>query len=235
MTLAEEIAERILQAIVEGRLAPGQALPPEPQLAAEHGASRLTIREAVQILRSQNVVHIDRGRGTIVDPPSRWTSLSAVMRASAHAGLDEVEVAERLLEARRMIEIGAVELAAVRRTDGDLAALDAAIERMASAAGEDDLEAVVAADLDFHRGVLVASGNPFVPLLFDSFDDALVAARRRTSAVAEFREHGLAFHRRILAALRDGDVASAREAMVAHLSQTEDDLRVALRDRPPAT
>ncbi|TDC46337.1 FadR family transcriptional regulator [Jiangella ureilytica] len=225
MTMAEDIAELVLQSIVDGALPPGATLPPEADLAEKFGASRLTVREAVRILRTQNVVRINRGRGTQVNPTEDWTSLDAVMRVSAGGLGSTAFVAARLLEARRMIEVGAVQLAADRRTDADLAELEATIARMREAGERDDLEAVVDADLRFHAVVMRASGNPFVPLLFDSIGPLLVQTRRQTSSVPGIRRAALRHHQAILGALRHGDAHEARLAMERHLSQMDDDLR----------
>jgi len=221
MTLAETVADQLLQDVIEGRLVPHGPLPTEPELAARFDVSRLTVREAVRILRAQNVVRIRRGLGTEINPPERWTSLDAVVRASAGGAGGDASVARRLLEARRMIEVGAVQLAAERRTDADVADLRASIADMAAASDADDVDAVVEADIRFHQVVLRASQNVFVPMLFESFGPLLVTIRRRTSSVPEVRASALHHHEQILDAVLRGDPDAARLAMEAHLSPRE--------------
>jgi GntR family transcriptional repressor for pyruvate dehydrogenase complex len=63
-SLADDLAEQLLQGIIDGRHRPGAPLPPEADIAGEAGVSRLTVREAVKTLRAKNVVRIERGRGT---------------------------------------------------------------------------------------------------------------------------------------------------------------------------
>ncbi|MBF8190222.1 FadR family transcriptional regulator [Nonomuraea sp. K274] len=225
MTLAESIAERLFQEIIEGRLSPSRPLPPEGELASCYTVSRLTIREAIRILRTQNVVRIRRGRGTEVNPPEEWTSLEAVVRASATPSSNLGLVPERLLEARRMIEIGAVQLAAERRSDDDLVQLGVQLEEMRAASADGDVTRFVDADIRFHDVIMHASGNVFVPLLFGPFGPLLIEARRQTSAVPEIQRNAIEQHGKIISALTAGDSEMARLAMEAHMQQTQRDLR----------
>ena len=74
MALPEELADMLLESIVDGQFPIESVLPSEGELALKYGMSRLTVREAVRILRSQNIVTIHRGRGTFINPPQAWTS-----------------------------------------------------------------------------------------------------------------------------------------------------------------
>lgn len=225
MTLADGIAERLFEEIIAGHLTPKEPLPAEGELAATHGVSRLTIREAIRILRTQNVVRIRRGRGTEVNPPEQWTSIEAIVRASAGPTGQGGLVPERLLEARRMIEIGAVQLAAERRTDADLADLAERLEGMKAASTDHDVARFVDNDISFHDVIMRASGNVFVPLLFRTFGPLLIEARRQTSAVPEIQKNAIEQHGNIIRALTAGDPEEARLAMEEHMLQTQRDLR----------
>lgn len=225
MTLAEGIAEQLFEEIIAGHLTPKEPLPAEGELAATHGVSRLTIREAIRILRTQNVVRIRRGRGTEVNPPEEWTSLEAIVRASAGPTGQGGLVPERLLEARRIIEIGAVQLAAERRTDADLADLAERLEGMKAASTDHDVARFVDNDISFHDVIMRASGNVFVPLLFGTFGPLLIEARRQTSAVPEIQKNAIEQHGNIIRALTAGDPEEARVAMEEHMLQTQRDLR----------
>ncbi|WP_433475041.1 FadR/GntR family transcriptional regulator [Spirillospora sp. CA-142024] len=232
MSLSDEIAERLLTAIINGDFPAGSMLPPEGELAERYAASRLTVREAVKVLRAQNVVRIHRGRGTYVNPPDRWTALEPVIRAAAGASRSGGVVSERLIEARRMIEIGAVELAAVRRSKEDLEQLRSLLDDMRDAAAAQDTDLFVSADIAFHDCVMRAAGNAFIPLLFEPFGRLLEEGRRETSAVPAIRENAIAHHALILEALITGDARQARQAMDAHMAQTVDDLRVHVLSAP---
>ncbi|MCT9083857.1 FadR/GntR family transcriptional regulator [Streptomyces fulvoviolaceus] len=223
MSLSEDLAERLLSAIIDGTYPPDAALPPEAELAEQASVSRLTVREAVKQLRAQNVVRVVRGRGTYVNPPDRWTALEPVVRAASRSA--HTSLSEQLIEARRLIENGATELAALRRTESDLAELREHLATMREAADEADTEKFVQADIDFHATVMRATANLFVPLLFEPFGPLLIEGRRETSAVPQIRINAIAHHEEVLAALESGNPDKAREAMNAHMNQTATDYR----------
>jgi GntR family transcriptional repressor for pyruvate dehydrogenase complex len=226
-SLADELTDELLTRIIDGRYPPDSALPPEADLAREAGMSRLTVREAIKTLRAKNVVRVERGRGTYVNPVDQWTALEALVRATVQresaAGR---ALPERLIEARRIVEVGAAELAAARRGDDDVARLEAQLAAMAAADEAGQVDAFVAADLAFHQTVLHAAGNGLIAALLDPLSRLLVPARRQTSQFDDIRRHALAYHGAILEAIRAGDPEEARRAMHDHIEQTQRDLRV---------
>jgi len=230
MALPDEVADRILGEIIRGRFPAESLLPPEGELTSLYAVSRLTVREAVRILRSQNVVEIRRGRGTLVNRPERWTSLDAVVR-SVRAGDSAASVSERLLEARVMVEVGAVRLAAVRRSKEDLAELESCLSEMRSGADAGDVDLFVEADISFHSVIMRASGNVFVPFMFEPFGNLLIETRRETSTVPRIQQHAIAHHESILESLVAGDEDGAHDAMETHMKQTREDLLQYVRNR----
>lgn len=176
MSLPDDLAEQLLGAIIEGTYPPGAALPTEAELAEQFSVSRLTVREAVKVLRAQNVVRVQRGRGTYVNPPAQWTALDPMIRAATRAGR---VVSESLIEARRLLEVGAAELAATKRTEDHLAQLREQLQDMRTADETGDVELFVSADIAFHDTVMQATGNAFIPLMFEPFGRLLVEGRRR--------------------------------------------------------
>ena len=224
MALPEELAELLLQAIVDGQFSIESVLPSEGELALKYGMSRLTVREAVRILRSQHIVAIRRGRGTFINPPQAWTSLAAVVRIEERRS-PSGGVSGRLIEARRIVEIGAAQLAATNRSKEDLESLAASIEEMRLANSSNRVDLFVEADIAFHDVIMHATANMFVPFMFEPFGNLLVEARTETSAIPEIQANAIAMHEAILQALTAGDPRRSRDAMEAHMDQTENDLR----------
>jgi GntR family transcriptional repressor for pyruvate dehydrogenase complex len=225
-SLADNLADHLLQGVIDGRYPADGPLPPEAEIAKEANVSRLTVREAVKTLRAKRIVRIHRGRGTFANPPDRWTDLEALVRAiSTQAPTLAGVVPERLIEARRVIETGAAELAATRRTSDDLERLEGQLDEMVAAADKRDVDAFVAADLAFHQIVLDAAGNAFISALLAPLSRLLVPARRQTSEVEDIRRHAIEHHRAVLDAVRSGDPERARRAMHQHIDQTSRDLR----------
>jgi GntR family transcriptional repressor for pyruvate dehydrogenase complex len=236
-SLGDQIAARLLDEIIDGRYPPGSPLPPEWELAEREGASRLTIREAVRILRQKNVVAVVRGRGTFVQPRQRWSPLDpAVLGALARSPDALVERVQALLEARALVEVGVAELAAARRSDEDLAAMAEAVAAMRDADGDvdGDVDAFAAADLAFHDAVMTAAGNPVIAALFDPITLLLRDTRRQTSRDPVARGHALRAHERILAAIERRDPVQAAGAMRDHLTETGEDFAARRAAQPSA-
>ncbi|MBT1004146.1 FCD domain-containing protein [Paenarthrobacter sp. DKR-5] len=221
-TLVDVVVDKVLEHILSGEIKADDALPPEADIAKDSSVSRLTAREAMKVLKAQNIVYVKRGLGTFVNPPERWTGLEAIMRAASR-GVASDQVALRLLEVRRMVETGAAELAASRHQPADLAAMEQSITAMESAHHSADVEALTAADIAFHDTVLQASGNPFVPALLGQLTTLLYAMRRETSAFPEVQRHAIHHHKLVLAAIASGEPGAARSAMDAHIQQTFED------------
>ena len=221
-TLVDVVVDKVLEHILSGDIKADDALPPEADIAKESGVSRLTAREAMNVLKAQNVVYVKRGRGTFVNPPERWTGLDAIMQAASR-GVASEQVALLLLEVRRMVETGAAELAAVRHTPDDIAAMKQSIHEMQAAYNAGNVEALTVADIAFHDRILRASGNPFVPALLGQLSTLLFAMRRATSAFPDVQRHAIHHHELVLAAIATGEPGTARSAMDAHITQTFED------------
>ncbi|GAA3991836.1 FadR family transcriptional regulator [Thermobifida alba] len=222
-SLADRLADRLLDQVVRGELAVDEALPSEAEIAAQADVSRLTVREAVKVLRTKNIVRVKRGRGTYVNAPDHWTDLELILRmAGRRIGPNTATLG--LFEVRRMLESGAAELCARRRSDADLALLGAHVAEMDKAVTADDASAFARADAAFHETILRSCGNVFVPAMCAPLDRILLRLHARAAGVAQIRLRAQSHHRRILAGISAASPEEAREAMDAHLEQTTEDL-----------
>jgi GntR family transcriptional regulator, transcriptional repressor for pyruvate dehydrogenase complex len=229
--LADQLVEHLVATILRGDHPPDSQLPPEDRLADLFQVSRLTIREAVKVLRLKGVVRVEQGRGTFVNPPARWSPLDPVLlMARINTAEGTHDLATKLTEARRMVEVGVAGMAAERRTAQDLSDLEAALERMRTASDAGDVDAFVAADLDFHQLVMTAAGNEFIAALFEPLLDLLLEVRRAASGDRAGRETAIVAHGRILTALAAGSSTDAREAMGLHMHQTADRIDEVIRE-----
>src|ERR1700736_3260317 len=149
--LARELRERILS----GELTEGTALPAERELVKQTQMSRATVREALRILEVQNLVRVRAGRagGAFVQKPttkSMASSVSMLIRGR------RIKLAD-LMETREALEPFCAELAARKRTEDELAAVDGANKNIPEP--NTDLPAFLQANLDWHVGVAMASHN----------------------------------------------------------------------------
>lgn len=116
-TLAEQVAESIKASILNGELAPGEALPTEPDLSEAFGVSRAVIRDATRMLAAQGLVEAQHGRGVFVTESQVDAFGEALLLALRRSGATvwDVEAFEQLV----FPEVAA--LAAVKATDAELA------------------------------------------------------------------------------------------------------------------
>ncbi len=230
-SLAEALADDLVNDVLAGRYPPNSPLPSETELADLTGVSRLTVREAVKALAAKGVVRVEHGRGTFVNPTSSWSVLDPVLliARSSHEA-DRMALPRKLIEARRLVEVAVAQLAAERRTPEQVDEMASSLLGMRSAARVKDVTAFVQADILFHQQVMDAADNSFVTALFDPLARILRLTRHQTSSHSPVRSHAIAHHQRILDAIRTGDPAQAGAAMQQHMLQTERDMDHYVKD-----
>ena len=222
--LAEDLADTLVADILAGTYPPQSMLPSEVELATMSGLSRLTVREAVKSLKAKSVLRVIQGTGTFVNAPDEWSPLDpALLLARSMHNSDTVTMPKKLLEARRIVEVGVASLAAERRTESHLDRMRESLQGMEDAHASGDVEEFVQADIAFHQSVLAAADNPFMAALFQPLEAALLVGRRQTSAFPAEREHAIAMHRGVYEAITSGDPVAARAAMADHMTQTQED------------
>lgn len=221
--LVHRAIDDILRRISSGQFPAGSALPPEDELANLLKVSRLTMREAVKVLKDRRVLDVIHGRGTFVLPLEEWTDLSSIATLLTDR-VSPKELGLQLTQVRRMLEVGAAGLAAGNRSEEDLARLEQDLRAYEEAHDADDVEAALNSDLAFHRHILAASGNPFVGAIMQPLQATLSLSRRHTSALPDVRERAQGHHRKIFEAIAAGRADEAKNAMRAHMTQTANDI-----------
>ena len=152
------VVDTLGRRIAEGFYTEGQTLPVEQDLAGSLGVGRNALREAVKLLSGKGLISTAPRSGTRIRPREDWNMLDPdVLSWHADPRTATPEFLLSLLEARRIIEPKAAELAAVRGTREDMASILSAYERMEKA--RDDPQARMAADIDLHAAILKASHN----------------------------------------------------------------------------
>ncbi|WP_236700442.1 FadR/GntR family transcriptional regulator [Allosalinactinospora lopnorensis] len=211
----EETVERLLSAIKLGVVGYGERFPPERELAARLGVSRITLREAIRALQESGYVQPRRGRagGTFVTyvPPRPSKDEALRLLREMEGGLED------LLAFREALEIGAaVQLAARGLTSEQEAVLLARLAEV-DAAGLDDYRRC---DTVFHLTLAELTGST-------SLTTTLTEARMRVNdllnampLLAKNLQHSSVQHGAIVAAVRDRDPDAARAAVAEHLEGT---------------
>ena len=219
------VVDQLRRAIHSGSFVPGDKFPPERELSKQLGVSRASVREAIRVLEGEGYVETRRGASggiIVLDRAQTEDRLGEVIRAK----LPEIE---QVIDFRLAVECSAARLAAMRRTDEDLATLRAAFTTMAQSR---ETRRFRAADSAFHQGIARAARNDWMER---SIIDARAFLWMTVDKVAEnvFRTAQL-HHGQILAAIKAGDPDAAERHVAAHIEVTRTDLiRIAATAPPP--
>jgi GntR family transcriptional regulator, transcriptional repressor for pyruvate dehydrogenase complex len=215
-SLTAQVAELLQDAIYSGVYPVGTKLPSGKALGQMHGVSQAVIREATERLRSKGLIDSRQGSGCIVKArtePNGFRVLSTM-----GAGMAELS---SVFELRLDLEGAAAALAAVRRTDEDLASLSGILATL----GENlhDLEAGVELDLAFHTAVAVATHNPYYGTLLKYLNlqlrQAVHAARYNALTNEPLPQTVQREHLAVFNAIESGDANGARAAVMLHLQR----------------
>ncbi|WP_028006464.1 FadR/GntR family transcriptional regulator [Solimonas flava] len=224
---SERIARSLEAAILARRYE--QRLPAERELAAAHGVSRATVREAIGLLVARGLLTRRRGAGTYVNDRSDqqlagiWSDM-----ASRHPRLQE-----NLIEFRAMLEREAAGLAAARHDAADARRLRQAHAEVEAAYSGSDRAAQIRSDVGFHRAIAEATRNPvfaylmasLLKLLHEHVQLSLAGLAPQSAAAAQLRHQ----HRALLDAILARDVAAAERVASGHIEF----VRVHLNDLGP--
>jgi GntR family transcriptional regulator, transcriptional repressor for pyruvate dehydrogenase complex len=210
-----QVVTHIRSLIERGELKPGDRLPAERNLAARLGVSRPSVRAGLRALTAMGVVQPRHGSGTYIPdgpPVLQPEPLSFLAALHGFTGLE-------MYEARRILEVGAAGLAAERASEQQMAALDALVKSLFESL--ESPQAFLVHDINFHRAIAAASGNPIVASLVEMVSALYYDRRRQTAERAAERDlrDAAEAHRRIYEAVQARDAEAARKAMNEHLLQ----------------
>jgi GntR family transcriptional repressor for pyruvate dehydrogenase complex len=227
----EDATSQILDRIRAGELHEGDRLPGERALAAAMEISRPTVRLAIRVLADAGVLEVLPGRAGGTRIASHWIPDGFLEHSSL--GADEIF---ETLEARRMLEPRVAQLAALRATDADFAAMERMIELLRSCHG--DHRKAIQADVRFHRAMWRAARNPTLERMLVALFRRIDVALDMASRTMPDKLHAVEIQERTLAALKRADPEEIEEVMDRHLAVLEaicEDVfeRKAFRDLPP--
>lgn len=207
----ERLVEHLRAYVVEAGLAAGDRLPSERELSERLGVSRASVRQAIVALEVQGILEVKHGEGTFLRT-ARMDALPIAELADLKRRLPDI------LEAREAIEVKLAELAAERRTVSDLAAIDAALEKM-----QQEIENGTTGeqgDLDFHQSVARAAQSELLARMYALILKDIERLSHETTDQIGSPATLLEQDRRIGGAIRAGDGLAAAAAMREHLKTT---------------
>lgn len=211
-TVKDQVADKLAYMIQSGLLQVNDELPSERELAATLQVSRESVRGAIAVLAARGMIDVSQGARTRVVGTAGMTLAESVGALSALKG----QPIERVTEAREVVEVQIIKLAAQRISPAALERLRQLLQDQALM--HSDPVAFQISDREFHGVLYAACGNPllsnFVSDLYDYALDYRRQAMRRPGAI----QQSVKDHERILKALVAKDPALAEQAVVGHLA-----------------
>ena len=211
---SDVLAEKLRELILSRALAEGTPLPTERELVAQSGLSRTSVREALRVLETEGLVATKAGRngGSQVRRPGRESiSRSLELFVRSHGVRFEA-----LLEAREAIEPSAARLAAIHRTDDDLAEMTRIHQEFDAISN--DATAHTLLNLEWHRAVVKASRNELMIAFFNAIADAVTDVSESHSLFSpDIHREVVRVHGRVLQAIAARDPEAAYRRMLGHV------------------
>ena len=213
--MTEQVVTQVRDMIHQGKLKPGDRLPPERELAKRLGISRASLRAGLHFLAAIGVLTARHGSGSyIATGPPALDSAPLSMLAALHGF-----TADKMFEARRLVEVAVAGLAAEHATDDHLRRISDEVTETYAALNNP--QEYLIHDFGFHRAVAVASGNPILAAFMEMISDVLYQRRCQTIARSRDLKESAEMHRKIYRAIRAGNSEAARAAMSEHLILAE--------------
>ncbi|WP_245805702.1 FadR/GntR family transcriptional regulator [Chitinophaga jiangningensis] len=201
MSLAEEVAGLLQDAIESGRYRVNDQLPPEPELMVQFGVGRSSIREAVKILANRGFVKVQQGLGTFVT--SQNGSGEPLTQRLQRADFEDLN------EVRLVLEVKIAEKAALLRSKKDVEKMKGFLKKRFEYAVSNQLEACIQADIHFHSAIAEAAKNELMIELYGTVANMLkqsfVQRYGNTDTFIETQE----LHEALLHAIADKDPKKA--------------------------
>lgn len=217
--VSDEIVNQIKSLISQGRLKPGDQLPPERELVKQFGVSRPSLREGLNSLVAMGFLEVKQAKRTFVKSVTSermQDPLSLLIKTDTQKIFD-------LIEVRMAIEAWGAFHAARRATEEDIKQLETVIEEMKLAFEEG--RSLEKEDADFHLAMAQATHNTIQTHIMSTIYDLL-----RESVAKVFTDRGkvkklLHQHYRIFRAIKSHSPDKARERTIEHLNYVESEVK----------
>ena len=213
--LADSVVEEIKRRIERGELKEGDKLPNQHEFAAQLGVSRTVLREALHTLTILGVIEQRPKSGTVIkDRTSVFYADHIIPPLMADA-----KATVELIEARRFIEVGAVELAVKNATEQEIHEMAGLVEDMARIVRGNDDRRYTEKNVAFHFLIATASHNRFIVHLLSTMRGFMEQWMHESiTVIPGLLERSLRSHRTIYDAIRERNNAKAISSMRRHIS-----------------
>ena len=211
-SLHSQVANRLRQMLVEGRIAPGAKLN-ERELCALLQVSRTPLREALKMLAAEGLVQLLPNRGAI----------------AVELSLDDIQ---NTFEVMAGLEGQSGELAAQRIDEAELREIKALHFEMLAAFTRADLPAYYRLNAQIHTSINLAAKNTVLTATYRQLNARLQALRFRSNQDGDKWQSAVREHEAMIAALESRDAVALRAVLIAHLNHKRDVVMAQLRADP---
>lgn len=217
--LADAVSDAIAAALFDGRIAPGEPLPPEGEIAREFGVSKPIAREALRNLTAAGLIFTQQGKVARAKALN-GESLERIYGYAVRSSLTRLREAN---EMRRVIETGIARLAAQRRDKAGMAAMQRALTEMQDGLG--DPAAFTEADILFHLGLAMATGNSMIRVQMEGMrsvqrEVSELFSRRANRSAADWQAT-IDRHVALYGAIEAGDEDRAGQCIAKHYAAAD--------------
>ena len=220
ITLSQEIEQKIEQAILAKQFQPGEKLPTEKELCEMFGVSRTALREALQMLSSRGLIYVKKGSGIYVEDYSASNAMRP-MQMYLELNFDR-NYLRHIVQVRKMLEPQVAGLAALCRTEEDIAAFHKNQEDLIKCPVT-DYKREGELDRDFHIILAKATQNPMVPMIVEPIFQVMPRIKLLVyKVVKKAKEAALDYHALIAEAVIEQDEQRAVRLMKEHLEIAEE-------------
>ncbi|NLX76285.1 MAG: FadR family transcriptional regulator [Clostridiaceae bacterium] len=224
-SVVDRIIARITNAIISGELLPGQKIPTESELCESMHVGRNSVREAIKVLVAMGVLYIKRAEGTFVAEGFSDRMLDPMVYGLILEGGNT----RYLIELRRMLDVGVLNLAIQNATDEDIEKLKQSFAGFCETVRDNpSIDEILDADIKFHRTLEKAVHNPLVEKICNVVERLSRATRAR--ATEQFLskkelDRICELHQRIIDALENRDEAAVSGIIDDHYQYWKDEVR----------
>ena len=212
--VGDAVFDQLKKLILSGEWTPGTRIPPENALQQQFGVSRISVRSALERLKSLGLIESRQGSGTFVCSSGGSDHIfDGIIPVYVQGNRDMIEI----LDFRLAIECAAARLACQRMSQQDLARLNRLYVQMRQSVN--DADRIAELDLDFHLQIVRLSHNRYLYQVEQILRDILSANFRKViDAIGP--GIGIRFHELILDAFARKDAIQAERLMQEHIEQT---------------
>lgn len=178
-SMVEQVKERIIYAIIEGEIKPGDHLPTETELCKRFGVSRNTVREVIKILSAYGVVYIKRPEGTFVSEGYNANMLDPMIFGVLLGTKDW----KQLIGFRMAVDIGTLYLACAGQNEAGMEKIKDILEKFGQTLNQEEMSVQKIARLDneFHLAIADMIGNDILLTITDYIGKFTLPSRLKTT------------------------------------------------------